>query len=218
MSEPQLIIVNGVPVKSRSEITHKWTCALFFANLVYFIYQCNIYHERNQLLTVSFSFLVCGVYLPHYGYAAVQKNRKNAIRFFTIILSMLSLLGMVSALSSIGFYYELNDMCDDCGDVFEDGDQDCNVSFVKNEVLYITADECSEMPPKITFITQHALELFVNIIGMITACTVSGNRKHAQIAGLSSLTATSLDSPVSVITIDEAPVARTEDVPAITAV
>jgi len=215
MSEPQLIIVNGVPVKSHEEITHKWVCTLFWANLIYFIYQCNIYHERRQLIAVSFSFMICGVYLPYYGYAAVKKNKKNAIRFFTIVLSMLSLFGIVSALSSIGFYYELCDMCDDCADVFEDGDLNCNVSFAPDKVLYITEDECSKIPSESIFVTKHALELVVNIIGMITACTVTSNRKHAILAEtVPSLAA--VNAPISVITIDgEQVIARAEDVPEI---
>lgn len=218
MSEPQLIVVSGVPVKSREEITQKWTFTLFWANLMYFIYQCNVYDDKKQLLTVSFSFLVCGVYLPFYGYNAVKKNKQGAIRFFSIMLSIISLFGIVSALSSIGFYYELGDMCDDCEDVFEDGSQDCNVSFARDEVLYITADECSKMPSESNFVIKHALELAVNIIGMITACSITGKRKHAHIAERVP-TLAMVDAPVSVITIDgEAVVARTEDVPVITAV
>jgi len=215
MPEPQLIIVNGVPVKSREEMTQKWTCVLFLANMIYFIYQCNVYSDKNQLLAVSFSFLICGVYLPFYGYTAVKKNKEGAIRFFTIMLSIISLFGIVSALSSIGFYYELNGICDDCEPVFEDGAQDCNVSFARNEVVYITADECSKMPSESNFVIKHVLELMVNIIGMITACTVTGKRKHAQIAETVPTLAV-VDSPVSVITIDgEVVVARTEDVPAL---
>jgi len=212
MSEPQLIVVSGVPVKSREEITQKWTCALFWANLMYFIYQCNVNDDKKQLLVVSFSFLVCGVYLPYYGYDAVKKNKKGAIRFFSIMLSIISLFGIVSALSSIGFYYKLNDMCDDCEDVFEDG-QDCNISFARDEVLYITADECSKMPSESNFITKHAFEFTVNIIGTITACSVTGKRKHAHIAERVP-TLAMVDAPVSIIAIDgEQVVARTEDVP-----
>ena len=213
MSEPQLIVVSGVPVKSREEMTQKWTYTLFLANLVYFIYQCNVYNDKNQLLVVSFSFLICGVYLPFYGYNAVKKNKQGAMRFFSIMLSIISLFGIVSALSSIGFYYELNDICDDCEGVFEDGSQDCNISFARDEVLYITAHECSKIPAESNFVTKHALELTVNIIGIITACTVTGKRKHVQIAERVP-TLAEVDAPVSVIMIDgEMVVARTEDVP-----
>ena len=107
MAEPQLIIVNGIPVKTQVEITQKWTLILFFTNLIYFIYQCNLYHEQNRLLAISFSFIMCGVYLPLYGYTAVKKKKHAAIRCFSVFLSIISLLGLVSALSSISFYYEI---------------------------------------------------------------------------------------------------------------
>jgi hypothetical protein len=218
MSEPQLIVVAGVPVKSHEEITYNWAIALFAAHLMYFIYMCNVYDDKNELMSLSFSFLICGVYLPFYGYNAVKKNKQGALRFFTIILPIISLLGIVSALSSIGFYYELTDICDDCEDVFEDGGQDCNVSFARDGQLYLTADECSKIPDESIFITQHALSLAVNIIGMITACMTTAKRKHATIAQ-SVPTLFSTDTPVSVITIEgEQVVARTEDVPEITTV
>jgi hypothetical protein len=214
MSAPRLIVVAGVPVKSHEEITYRWTFALFWANFTYFIYRCTIYNEQNQLLSVCFSFIVCGVCLPLYGYNAVKKNKKAVVRFFTVVLAIISLFGIVSALSSIGFYYELSDMCDDCEHVFENGEQNCNVSFVKNEVLYVTDDECSKIPAESTFITEHVLNLTVNIIGMITACTVTVKRKHMQIVETVP-TLLSTDTPVSVTTVEgETCVVYTEDVSA----
>lgn len=179
MAEPQLIIVNGIPVKTRVEITQKWTMILFFTNLVYFVYQCNLYHEQNRLLAISFSFILCGVYLPFYGYKAVQKKNK---RFFAIILSMISVLGLVSALSSISFYYELSSMCKDCVSVFKN-ESGCDIAVGRDKVLYITKDECTNIPPKLTFLTQHLLELLVSIVGFITACTVLPKKDVIQIDG-----------------------------------
>lgn len=175
MAEPQLIIVDGIPVKSHVEVTQKWTLALFFINLIYFIYQCNIYHEQNRLLAISFSFVIGGVYLPLQGYVAVQKNNQNMIRFFSIILCMISLFGIVSALSSISFYYEISSLCDNCTFV----DSDCYVR-VTDEELYITKDECTSLPPETTFLVEHLLELSVGVVGIITACMVTPTRKHVE--------------------------------------
>tara|TARA_B100000780_G_C21060343_1_gene426148 strand:+ start:357 stop:926 length:570 start_codon:yes stop_codon:yes gene_type:complete len=178
MAEPQLIVVSGIPVKSHEEIAQKWIFVLFWANLFYFVYLCNLYNEQNQLLAISFSFIICGVYLPFYGYKAVKNNKT---RFFSIILSMISLFGIVSALASISFYYSLSEMCADCKDIFENGDIDCNVAVTKNEVVYITADECFAIPAETTFLTQHLLKFVVNSIGMFTACTVTDKRKPAPV-------------------------------------
>tara|TARA_B110001452_G_C15200283_1_gene416558 strand:- start:538 stop:1158 length:621 start_codon:yes stop_codon:yes gene_type:complete len=198
MAEPQLIIVNGIPVKTQVEITQKWTLILFFTNLVYFIYQCNLYHEQNRLLATSLSFIMCGVYLPFYGYTAVKKKKHTAIRCFSIILSMISLLVLVSALSSITFYYELNSMCKKCVDIFEN-ETDCDIAIEMDKVLYITKDECTDIPPELTFLIQHLLELLVSIVGFITACTVS--QKH----GVVQIDASIIDGSII----------RTEDVPQI---
>lgn len=199
MAEPQLIIVNGIPVKTQVEITQKWTLILFFTNLIYFIYQCNLYHEQNRLLAISFSFIMCGVYLPLYGYTAVKKKKHAAIRCFSVFLSIISLLGLVSALSSISFYYELNSMCKNC--IFKN-ETDCDIAIEMDKVLYITKDECDSIPPKLTFLTQHLLELWVSIVGFITACTVSPKQKHVQI-------------DASILEASRIDVVRTEDVPQI---
>lgn len=215
MSEPELIIVNGVPVKSETDIALRWTCTLFFAHLIYFIYQYNITDEHNSMLSLTFSFLMCGIYLPFYGYITVKKNKRSAMRFFTVLLTLISSIGIVSALSYISFYYELAGICNDCEVIFKNGTQDCNISFVRNEVIYITADECSKMPSENIFVAQHALELFVNIIGMITACVITGKRQHAHVSETVPALA-SINTPVSIITISgEQVVACTEDVPEI---
>lgn len=210
MSEPRLIVVTGVPVNSREEITFKWIFTLFLANLTYFIYQCSVYNDKNQILAVFLSFVICGMCFPFYGYSAVKKNKTGAIRFFSMMLAIMSLFGFVSAASSIGFYFEFGDMCEDCKEVFQNGNKDCNVSYVKNEVLYITDDQCSRMPSESTFVIEHVLKLVVNIIGMITACTVTAKRKHAQIAETVP-TLLSTDTPVSIITVDGLPHVCAED-------
>ena len=180
---PQLIVVTGVPVNDRVNEAFKWTMLLFLTHMIYFVFKVvsdpTVKDNVSPMLDYSFNFLICGVYIPLALYKNVQKKSWRILRLFAILLTIISLVGFVSAMSTICTYFELQHVCADCTDDFEMYNGTCVLTFGNSdsEDLIVTEQECRAMPDMVDIVPRYTIELFIAMVGFITACKVTSSEQ-----------------------------------------
>lgn len=214
---PQLIVVTGVPVNDRLNEAYKWTMLLFLSHLIYLVFKFlsdpSTADHTSPILDNCFRFLICGVYVPLALYKNVQKQNWRMLRLFVILLTIISIVGFTNAISTICAYFELRYVCVDCADDFQMYNGTCVIAFGNSDAanLIVTEQECQTMSELVDIVPRHTIELFIAMVGFITACKVTSSGQTGKRYG-EVLT----PDDIAIVNIEGQPVAvRAETVPEI---
>ena len=110
-------------------------------------------------------------------------------------------------------YFELQQMCVDCVDDFKIYNGTCVIAFgnSNSEDLIVTKQDCQAMPDMVDIVPRHMIELFIAMVGFITACKVTSSEQTSKHYG-EVLT----PDDIAIVNIEGQPVAvRAETVPEI---
>lgn len=166
-----VIVVTGKP-DTPSRLKTYWIQYLLALNFLYFVYHCvtEDYSRTYDFIFLFMAYALYGIYLPMYGLMCLSKNKPPFV--FVMWQSGISSLHLMSSLFTIVLYYNYEQMCHDCLDVFQTGHEVCETMWVDNPIT-IDLDKCMRLPDEDTFLCKHSIAILVSVVGIITSYKVS---------------------------------------------
>lgn len=166
-----VIVVTGKPVMP-SRFKSYWIQYLLVLNFMFFVYHCMTedYSRTHDFIFLFMSYALYGIYLPVYGLKCLsEKKSTHLFEYWQCVLSTFHLL--ISLLTVI-LYYNYKDMCHECLDVFRAGHEECETTWMSNDIT-IELDKCMSLPDEDTFLCKYILGILVSLVGIITSYKVS---------------------------------------------
>lgn len=166
-----VIVVTGKP-DTPSRFKSYWIQYLLALNFLFFVYHCMMedYSRTHDFIFLFMAYALYGVYLPVYGLICLSKNKPPII--FVVWQCGLSTFHLLSSLLTIVLYYNYEEMCRDCLDVFRAGHEVCETTWADNAIS-IQLDKCMRLPDEDTFLCKHSAAILVSVVGIITSYKVS---------------------------------------------
>jgi hypothetical protein len=168
--EPVIVVVAKPDAPSPAK-SH-WILYLLSLNFVFFVYHCMTedYSHTGDFVFFFLAYVAYGVYLPVYGLNCLAEN--NPTHTFVVWQSSFSVCHLMYALFNVVLYYNYEDMCRECMDVFLAGHDACETLWM-DSVTEITLDKCMQLPDEETLWCKHSVGILVSLVGLLTSYKVS---------------------------------------------
>lgn len=166
-----VIIVTGKPV-APSAAKAQWIQTLMTLNFMFFVYHCltEDYSRTYDFIFVFAVYAVYGAYLPAYALHCLIEHKSTYL--FVVWQSALSTFHLMFSIFNLVLYYNYEQMCHNCLDVFMDGQEVCETVWADTSIQVELA-KCMHLPDEKTVMCKQSVSILLSFVGILAAYKVS---------------------------------------------
>jgi hypothetical protein len=168
--EPVIVVTGKPTVPSAAKA--QWIQYLMTLNFMFFVYHCltEDYSRTYDFVFVFGMYAVYGAYLPAHGLHCLIEH--TSTHLFVVWQSALSTFHLMFSIFNLVMYYNYEQMCHDCVDVFRDGQDVCETVWADTSIQVELA-KCMQLPDEETVLCKHIASILLSLVGIMTAYKVS---------------------------------------------